>query len=435
MDYSRLLLYIADYLIIVPAAFMCVLPVLDHSRFKRKVTIAVVTAVTVIISFPMALVRCAAGVDANIPLFAVMSLFFIAYLLMFNVRKTKLWFLFISTAAIFSFGGLATHFVEAMSDAPNDEWISLAVKWGISLTFLIVEIVFLKKLVWLFDNENIDAVWRFVWAVPAIIIAANLFMIPENYEYVRLGRVFQEYVMVEIMLTLFFSIILVMLYTVARAIANKAEAEQNAHILGLQAAQYENLKKYMDSTARLRHDFLYMARTAQTLAANGETEQLQKLLSDYGAGIDANAAPQKFCEHTALNAITAYYAQEAKEADIRFIARLNVSQDMVISDYELCSVVGNILDNAVAAAKESNDDNAEILFVADTKANGDLYIAVTNPYSGAVKQKGKEFASTKSGGHGIGLESVKAIVEKNSGYSNFRYDGMTFYSEIMLRQG
>lgn len=435
MDYSRLLLYFTDYLIVFPAALMCVLPVLDHSRFSRKPTVAIVSAVTIVISFPMALIRYTVGCDANIPLFAFMAIFFIAYLLMFSVRKTKLWFLFVSATAVFSFGGLATHFVEAMSDASNDEWISLAVKWGISLTFLIIEIIFMKKLVWLFDNENIDAVWRFVWAAPAIITAANLFMIPENYDYVRIGKVFQEYVMVEIMLTLFFGVFLVMLYTIARAITNKAEAEQNAHILGLQAAQYENLKKYMDSSARLRHDFLYMARTAQTLAANGETEQLQKLLSDYGAGIDANAAPQKVCEHTALNAITAYHALEAKEANIRFTAKLNVSQNISISDYELCSVVGNILDNAVTAAKESNAENAEILFVADTKGNGDLYIAVTNPYSGAVRQKGKGFASTKSSGHGIGLESVKAIVEKNRGYCNFRYDGMTFYSEIMLRQG
>ena len=190
----------------------------------------------------------------------------------------------------------------------------------------------------------------------------------------------------------------------------------------------------MDSTARLRHNFIYMAKTAQTLAANGETEQLQKLLTDYGTDIDANAAPPKFCEHTALNAITAYYADEAAKGDIPFTARLNVSQNINLSDYELCSVAGNILDNAVTAAKKTSARYGGILFVADTKPNGDLYIAVSNPYSGTIKQIGKKFTSTKSGGHGIGLESVKAIVSKNKGYCNFRYDGKTFYSEIMLRQ-
>ena len=435
MDISRLLLYFMDYLIILPAAFMCVLPVLGHSKIKKNPTVVIVSAATTLAAILMAFIRYTTKADANIILFAVMVLFFIAYLLMFDVNKSKLWYLFISATAIFSFGGLATHFVEAMSDDPNDEWISLAVKWGVSLSFMIVEIKFHKKLTWLFDNGNIDMVWRFVWAVPVIITAANLFMIPENYENVRVGRVFQEYVMVEIMLTLFFTVLLVMLYTVARAVANKAEAEQNAHILSLQAAQYENLKKYMDSSARLRHDFIYMAKTAQTLAANGETEQLQRLLDDYGAKIDANAAPTKFCEHTALNAITAYYARESKHAGIGFTAKLNIPQGIIISDYELCSVAGNILDNAVAAAKEAGTEKREILFVADTKPNGDLYLAVSNPYSGIVQEKNKKYTSTKSEGHGIGLESVKAIVGKNRGYCNFRYDGKTFYSEIMLRQG
>ena len=34
----------------------------------------------------------------------------------------------------------------------------------------------------------------------------------------------------------------------------------------------------------------------------------------------------------------------------------------------------------------------------------------------------------------IGSESVKAIVGKNKDYCKFRYDGKTFYSEIILRQ-
>ena len=49
-------------------------------------------------------------------------------------------------------------------------------------------------------------------------------------------------------------------------------------------------------------------------------------------------------------------------------------------------------------------------------------------------EKGGKFISTKTDGHGIGLESVRAIVRKNKGYCNFRFDDTCFYSEIMLRQ-
>ena len=122
------------------------------------------------------------------------------------------------------------------------------------------------------------------------------------------------------------------------------------------------------------------------------------------------------------------------KSEIDFTAKLNVSQNMVISDYELCSVVGNILDNAVAAAREVKDRPSNILFAAETKPNGDLYIAVSNSYDGTVIEKGGKFISTKAGGHGIGIESVRAIVLKNKGYCKFHYDDKAFYSEIMLRQ-
>ena len=263
--------------------------------------------------------------------------------------------------------------------------------------------------------------------------AANIYMIPQNYANIRVGRVFQIYVMVEVMFAVFFIVVLIMLYRIAKAITDKAESEQNAQLLGMQAAQYDKLKKYLDSTARMRHDFIYMAKTAQTLADNGETEKLKNLLYEYGAQINELSAPAYYCENTALNAITAYYISEARTKGIKLTAKLNVPQNIIISDYELCSIVGNILDNAVSAAQGLNGD-AEILFVADIKPNGDLYIAVSNPYSGTIKEKNGKFISTKTGGHGIGLESVRAIVRKNNGYCNFRYDGNTFYSEIMLRQ-
>lgn len=435
MDISRFLLCFADYIIDLPAAILCILPILEHSRLGKRKLLFIVLAATILTAIPMSLIVCFTGIDPNIPLGCLLIPFFVAYLMLFDVKRSKLLYLFITAIAIFSFGGLATHFVNAMMDQQSDTVISISVKWLISLLFLTAEIILLKRLRWLFDNENIDSIWRFVWIVPLLIAAANFMMIPADYSNVHIGRIFELYIWEELILVTFFIIFLVMQYRIARAITNKTRAEQDLQILGFQAAQYENLKKYMDSTSKLRHDFVYMAKTAQKLAAEGNIKELQKLLNDFGAGIDANTAPSHYCDHPALNAITAYYAAEAKGAGIRFTARLNVSQNVVISDYELCSVVGNILDNALAAAKEVKDEAARILFVADTKANGDLYIAISNPYSGAIRKKNNRFASTKKGGHGIGLESVKAIVSKNNGYCNFRFDSKSFYSEIMLRQG
>lgn len=96
------------------------------------------------------------------PLFVSLVPLFAAYMLLFDVKRAKLFYLFISAVAVFSFGGLASRIVSAMMDSPYEKAIALGIKWAVSLMFLAAEIVFLKKLRWLFDNENIDAVRNFV---------------------------------------------------------------------------------------------------------------------------------------------------------------------------------------------------------------------------------------------------------------------------------
>ncbi len=53
----NLIFYFLDYLIILPAAFMCVLPVLSHSRIKPAILLPSMSAATVIFSFMLAFVR------------------------------------------------------------------------------------------------------------------------------------------------------------------------------------------------------------------------------------------------------------------------------------------------------------------------------------------------------------------------------------------
>ena len=253
------------------------------------------------------------GVNVNIPLICALVPSFVLYLLLFDVKKLKLLYFFVSSVAVFSFGGLSTHYIEAILDMEMEIYIAYSIKWLVSLLFVIAEILFLKKLRWLLNNENVDTIWRFMWIVPIIITISNFLLIPLDEANVRAGRIFFMYLLFEAIMVVFFVVTLLMQYTIARAITNKVEAEQNSRLLGMQAAQYDNLKKYLDNTARVRHDFIYMANTARNLAASGDIDNLKKLLNDYGESIDANAAPPVYCNNTAINAITAHYVSEAQK--------------------------------------------------------------------------------------------------------------------------
>ena len=187
----NLIFYFLDYLIILPAAFMCVLPVLSHSRIKPAILLPSMSAGTVIFSFMLAFVRYKLAPNPNVPLavFLVFALLF--FFFTFDVKIIKLWYIFISVVSVMSFGGLATFIIDAMLDHSIELIIELAVKWSVSLLFFLFEFLYLTKLRWLVDNENISTVWRFIWLIPIIIAAANMLMIPENNANVRVGKVFQ----------------------------------------------------------------------------------------------------------------------------------------------------------------------------------------------------------------------------------------------------
>ena len=185
---SKLLFYILDYAAILPAAVMCMLPVLKSGRLRTRVLLPLVTAAAAVSSVILGLIRDGLDLDADIPLLIFLIPAAEFYFLAFDIKKNKLWFIFISTIAIFSFGGLSTHFVEAFVDPQIEMLVELAAKWGISLLFLTAEMIFIWRLRWLIENDNINAVWRFIWAVPAIVTAANYYMIPQDTANVRVGR-------------------------------------------------------------------------------------------------------------------------------------------------------------------------------------------------------------------------------------------------------
>ena len=106
------------------------------------------------------------------------------------------------------------------------------------------------------------------------------------------------------------------------------------------------LKKYIEDTSRMRHDFLHTARTAVTLAQNNEIDTLVKFLEDYGVSVEESHSRKIFCEHDALNAIIAYYYDMVKKQDIKCIWQIAIPNKLsalflayVQKNHYLCTII------------------------------------------------------------------------------------------------
>ena len=112
-------------------------------------------------------------------------------------------------------------------------------------------------------------------------------------------------------------------------------------------------------------------------------------------------SPVRYCGNYALNALLSHFEEQAQQHGITLRLRIDTDnkEEAVLSDDELCCIVGNILENAVNASLmlPENDDRRISLSVKADDASGNLYIVAENNFNGKVRCEGGHYYSTTKG--------------------------------------
>ena len=167
-----------------------------------------------------------------------------------------------------------------------------------------------------------------------------------------------------------------------------------------------------------------------SLAKERDIDKILQYLEEYNHELDSYS-PQLFCKHSAVNAILSYYSGIAASQNIQTDWHIDLPEQIGVSDVDLCSILGNLLENAIQGCL-TVDSQRFINLSVDITKNGELYIISVNSFDGSVKKAEQKYLSTKKDGNGIGLLSISATAEKYSGVTNFYHSESEFYSEIML---
>lgn len=100
--------------------------------------------------------------------------------------------------------------------------------------------------------------------------------------------------------------------------------------------------------------------------------------------------------------------------DINFETNLMVKKEINIPENKLSSLLFNLIDNAVAAARDTNDKTVTIKIISK---NDMLLIEISNSAN-----KEPNFITTKGKGHGNGMMIIKEIVSSLGGMINYKYN-------------
>ena len=125
----------------------------------------------------------------------------------------------------------------------------------------------------------------------------------------------------------------------------------------------------------------------------------------------------------------------AAEADgIRFQAQVEFPRRTNIRSVDLCAILGNLLDNAIEAARQVSDPSGRTVALTIRRIHQMLVIKVENSFSSVPVQENGELKTIKTGGglHGWGLKSAQTAAEKYDGMVQAGVSGEVFRAVATL---
>lgn len=193
------------------------------------------------------------------------------------------------------------------------------------------------------------------------------------------------------------------------------------------------LRESQAQAARYRHDLRHHLQYLSTCLENGQNERAQGYITDICEGIEAQKVTQ-YCENEAANLIISAFAGRAKKCGVDISVQGALPNDVSVSDNDLCVLLSNSLENALNAcllAAKSLDRRVISLQFRLAKNTGKLFIQITNPCIETVRFENGIPVSSQQG-HGIGVQSVCAIVDRCGGCCTFLQEDKTFILRLSL---
>lgn len=171
-----------------------------------------------------------------------------------------------------------------------------------------------------------------------------------------------------------------------------------------------------------------------------------KALADQSGDIQASQSITEYEQHLARcrmldvgNDIASAVINEkrliALRDNITFTVNGGFSEGLSLERIDICSLLGNLLDNALEAAAQTEDESLRMVELQINRTGHQLLLLVTNGYTVEPQLMGNSFISQKKnrGLHGIGMVSINNIVEKYNGAMQNTFNDNVFKSSIMLR--
>ncbi len=226
------------------------------------------------------------------------------------------------------------------------------------------------------------------------------------------------------------SVLCIILLLIA-VIISKKEIENTLITAKEQAEKkyYDEINTKYSETQMIRHDMKNHLTAIAMLLDDGKISDARMYLKEINSEMEGSKLPVK-TGVPVLDALLFKKIGIMKKSGIELDFTLAVNLlETGISEYDLCSIFGNILDNACEACNKLADNEKAITLTIKRQMDM-LCIFCENRYKYINEDLSTQKQDKKQ--HGIGLRSIRRIAEKYDGTLDIEFQNEIFKLSILL---
>ncbi len=302
----------------------------------------------------------------------------------------------------------------------------------ISKIFMIIIVILLSIYVNPRENKGISLKYWFpLFSVPlsSICISYNIFVLEEsNNSSMALS-------LVSFILIIFINLLIIEIYDrLSESLEIQKENVVFEQQLELLEKHAEEREEAMSDLKDLKHDIKNHLGYLKEIIEQDRKEDAINFLHDILEESEFRSFEVAKSGNAVVDTLINYKYSVAKKFGIKFNINLFIPCKLPFREKDLCVILGNALDNAIEAAKQSEDEKfVDISIVCKKEA---LSIVIKNSFNGIIKKdnSGTILTSKKEEAdyHGHGIISIKKAIHRYNGEMVIETENQIFRLTILL---